>query len=83
VVCHALRTQGIPFITEAESSWTTADGKKKSARFDVVNLREGSIVEIIFSESKESIAAKRNDYPLPTDFLRVSFDGAGVKVEKV
>ena len=48
------------FMTEAKGIYNG-----KSFRCDLVDLSTGRIIEIADSESKESIEAKRNYYPLP------------------
>lgn len=57
-VCYYLKKQGKSFITEGIF-------KDNGLRCDILNLDDGYIVEIINSESQESIDVKKEKYPLP------------------
>ncbi|VVB70669.1 Uncharacterised protein [uncultured archaeon] len=65
-VAYAIQAEGHEFITEAE--FKTPEGK--IGRVDVVNLDTGICIEILSSEKEESIAKKKEFYPLPIEIIR-------------
>ena len=67
--CWKLAKLGKEFLTEAE----TPD---KSKRADIVCLDEGYIIEIVNTESEESLIRKSKVYPLPIVIVRVKGDVA-------
>jgi len=63
-ICWGMLKNGVEFLTEAEFEGGLG-------RADIVNLDLGEAIEIVHTESGESIAAKRKKYPLPIMVLRI------------
>ena len=55
-ICWDLKTQGIPFMTEAEFD--------TGGRCDVFDLLNGEIYEVLHSETIEQARAKTQKYPV-------------------
>lgn len=62
-VCKWLKKQGKEFYTEA----ILLDGQ----RCDVISADDAEIIEVVHTESLDSIEAKRRSYPLPIRVVRV------------
>jgi hypothetical protein len=65
IICWELLKAGKEFICEAELE---SPFKK---RCDIVVLDDAEIIEIVHSESEESLARKAKEYPLPIRVVRV------------
>ena len=59
-ICIGLAKEGRHFLTEGKFIF---NGKK--GRCDIADLSSGRCIEVVESESSESIEAKRKFYPLP------------------
>jgi hypothetical protein len=62
-ICLKLKKEGHKFLTEAEF---------KGGRADVVDLTDGVCIEVVHTESEESIKSKESRYPLPVVVFKVN-----------
>jgi len=72
-VCYYLKLAGIEYCTEAEFVG-------KESRADIMVLDDNCAIEIIDSESPESIELKRKKYPCQIMTLNVNEQFKGVKI---
>lgn len=56
-------------LQEGKTYYTEAVWKNKSGRADIFCLDELQAYEIVVSESEESIARKRKEYPVPIEVV--------------
>lgn len=63
-ICYKLLQEGKRFLTEAIFS-------NGLGRADVINITDGIAIEVVCSESEESIIRKKAKYPIDFEVIRV------------